>query len=138
MFIKCNFLAELFETVTEVFEQLSDILDRMIAKKEGTELEESTKCKMNYESAVKMLKENEFTFTIDDFDFNDLKWMFNNYNFDYARSYGPERAYRNLLDKFREFNDGNIYGLVPESYAEWEEILGWSIDEEPPDNSWYN
>ena len=39
-----------FENWTEVFEQLSDILDRMIAKKEGTELEESAKCKMNYES----------------------------------------------------------------------------------------
>ena len=44
-----------FADWSDIFEQLSDILDRMIAKKEGTELEERTKSKMDFETAKKVL-----------------------------------------------------------------------------------
>jgi len=125
-----------FEDWTEIFEQLSDILDRMIAKKEGTELEEKTDSTMKYDTALEILAESSDI--PNDYEFSDLKWMFKNYNFDYARSYGPERAYWKLLNKFREFHDGMVYGLVPGSYAEWEDELGWSIGEEPPSDSWYD
>lgn len=124
-----------FEDWSEVFEQLSDILDRMIAKKEGTELEERTKSKIDFESAKKILENIEPV--TEDYDFVYLKKMFKGYDFDYARSYGPRAAYKKVLDKLKEdVGDEAIY-FVPDSYEEWEDVLGWSIGEEPPSDDWY-
>lgn len=157
-----------FEDWSEVFEQLSDILDRMIAKKEGTELEERTKCKMDFETAKKILENirckpirptiNEWAkitkntpeelrsfgneVNTKDKNFYLWQWMFNNYDCDYARSYGPNAAYKKLIEEFRErFDDGSecdpVY-LVPDSYAEWEDRFGFAIDDPPPSDDWYN
>lgn len=124
-----------FKDWSEVFEQLSDILDRMIAKKEGTELEERTKCKMDFESAKKILENIEPV--TEDYDFVYLKKLFKGYDFDYARSYGPRAAYEKVLEKLKEdVGDEAIY-FVPDSYEEWEDVLGWSIGEEPPSDDWY-
>ena len=134
-----------FNDWSEIFEQLSDILDRMIAKKEGTELEERTKSKMDFETAKKVLenagcrfvKENIEPVT-EDYDFVYLKKLFNWYDFDYARSYGPNAAYKEVLEKLKEDVGEEAIYFVPDSYAEWEDVLGWSIGEEPPSDDWYN
>ena len=125
-----------FEDWSEIFEQLSDILDRMIAKKEGTELEERTKCKMDFESAKKILENIEPV--TEDYDFVYLKKLFKGYDFDYARSYGPRAAYKKALDELKEDAGEEAVYFVPGSYEEWEDVLGWSIGEEPPSNDWYN
>lgn len=105
--------------------------------KEGTDIEESTffkKAKKLLENAgFSLVKESNVELQ-DDFDFEDLKWLFNNYNSDYARSYGPNGAYEKVLEEFYETHDGR----VPDSYAEWEEIMGWPIDDPAPDDTWYN
>lgn len=125
-----------FDNWADLFDQLSDILDRMIAKKEGTELEERTKCKMDFETAKKILENIEPV--TEDYDFVYLKKMFNGYDFDYARSYGPRAAYKKVLEDLKEdVGDEAIY-FVPDSYEEWEDVLGWSIGEEPPSDDWYN
>lgn len=134
-----------FEDWAEIFEQLSDILDRMIAKKEGTEIEESTNSKMNFETAkmilenagCKLVKENIEPVT-EDYDFVYLKKLFNGYNFDYARSYGPRAAYEKVLEELKEDVGEEAIYFVPDSYEEWEDVLGWSIGEEPPSDDWYN
>lgn len=127
-----------FDNWVDVFDQISDIIDSMIAKKEGTDIEESTffkKAKNLLENAgFRLVKESNVENIQDDFDFEDLKWMFNNYNSDYARSYGPNSAYEKVLEEFSETHDGR----VPDSYAEWEEIMGWPIDDPAPDDTWYN
>lgn len=124
-----------FEDWSEIFEQLSDILDRMIAKKEGTELEERTKCKMDFESAKKILENIEPV--TEDYDFVYLKKLFKGYDFDYARSYGPRAAYKKVLDDLKEDIGEEAIYFVPDSYEEWEDVLGWSIGEEPPSDDWY-
>lgn len=124
-----------FEDWSEIFEQLSDILDRMIAKKEGTELEERTKCKTDFESAKKILENIEPV--TEDYDFVYLKKLFKRYDFDYARSYGPRAAYEKALEELKENNGEDAIYFVPASYEEWEDVLGWSIGEEPPSDDWY-
>lgn len=133
-----------FDNWTEIFEQLSDILDRMIAKKEGTEMEESMsfkKAKQILENAgcrlVRTNMDESYETTADDYDFMYMKVLFNNYDFDYARSYGPNAAYKQVLDRLREHEGDDAVAMVPSSYAEWEDVLGWSIGEEPPSDEWY-
>lgn len=133
-----------FDNWTDIFDQLSDVLDNMIAKKEGTELEERTKSKMDVETAKKVLESAGIRFVkeniepvTEDYDFVYMKKLFNWYDFDYARSYGPNAAYKKALDELKEdIGDEAIY-FVPDSYAEWEDVLGWSIGEEPPSDDWY-
>ena len=125
-----------FDNWTDIFDQISDILDNMIAKKEGTELEERTKCKIDFESAKKILENIEPV--TEDYDFVYLKKLFKGYDFDYARSYGPRAAYKKALDDLKEDAGEDAIYFVPDSYEEWEDALGWSIGEEPPSDDWYN
>lgn len=151
------------EDWNDVFTNASDIIDELISKKEGTEMQESMsleKARMILENAgCKLIrpKMNEWAkITKDtpeelrtlgnevntkDENFYLWQWMFNNYNCDYARSYGPNAAYRKLIEEFRtHFDDGSecdpVY-LVPDSYAEWEDRFGFAIDDTPPSEDWY-
>lgn len=59
-----------------------------------------------------------------------------NYDFDYARSYGPERAYKQVLDRLEATMETDGYD-VPQSCAEFEEKWGFEVDSTPPDDKWY-
>lgn len=72
----------------------------------------------------------------DDWEFTLSQWIFNHYDFDYARSYGPERAYRQVLERLEATMETDGYD-VPQSCAEFEEKWGFEVDSTPPDEKWY-
>lgn len=52
------------------------------------------------------------------------------YDFDEARSYGPDRAYNRALARAKELRPDFYF---PSSKAEFEEIYGYDIDDPPPE-----
>ena len=83
----------------------------------------------------KLIKENSENID-EDQEFLLSKWIFNNYDFDYARSYGPEPAYRQVLERLEETMDTDGYD-VPQSCIEFEEKWGFEVDSTPPSDRWY-
>ena len=93
------------------------------------------------EHAVKVLNENGYIVENEqdeeDWEFTLSKWLFNHYDFDYERSYGPTAAYKQVYERLINTFETDGYD-VPSDQGEFEEKWGFEISETPPNDDWYN